>query len=75
MDDPAHLPSEIRSWIHIHITKPIAGFEHKKRSDGHYYDYEEQVRATRYQVELVALSYYARGKSYEEIVCRLEWFT
>lgn len=75
MDDPNCLPSEIRAWIYRHIRKPISGFEHKRKPDGEFYDYEEQVRATRYQIELVALSYYSRGKSEHEIICRLEWFT
>lgn len=75
MDDPSSLPHEIRAWIHLHITKPIAGFEHKKKPDGGYYNRDEQIRATRYQVELVALSYYSRGKSEDEIICRLAWFT
>lgn len=75
MDDPSYLPREIRAWIYLNIRKPIAGFEHKRKPDGDFYDHEEQIRATRYQVELVALSYLSRGKSEEEIICKLEWFT
>ncbi len=75
MDDPTLLPTTVRVWIFKNINKPIAGFEHKTKPDGDYYDHDEQLKATRYQVELIALSYHSRGKSAEEILCRLEWFT
>ena len=75
MDDPTLLPNNVRVWILRNITTPITGFEHKTKPDGRYYNYDEQIRATRYQVELIALSYLARGKSCDEILGKLEWFT
>lgn len=74
MDASAHIPSEISRWIEHNITHPIKGFEQKKRANGTEYDHEEQIKATRYQVKLIAYSYLQRGKSPQEILSRLEWF-
>lgn len=74
MDASAHLPQEISRWIEHNITRPIRGFEQKKRANGLEYNHEEQIKATRYQVKLVAYSYLKRGKSPQEVLSRLEWF-
>lgn len=74
MDASAHLPQEISHWIEKNITRPIRGFEHKKRANGREYNHEEQIKATRYQIKLVASSYLQRGKTPQEILLRLEWF-
>lgn len=74
MEDTALLPSELRYWIQLHINQPIAGFEHKKKANGCCYSREEQIKATRHQVILIALSYLQQGKSTEEILVRLQWF-
>jgi hypothetical protein len=74
MEDTALLPSELHYWIQLHITQPIAGFEHKRKANGICYSREEQVKATRHQVILIALSYLKQGKSQDEIVTRLQWF-
>ncbi len=75
MDDPVHLPHKINAWIYLNIKKPIAGFEHKKNLQGEEIGLEDQIKATHYQIELVALSYLSHGKSEEEILRRLRWFT
>lgn len=74
MDASAHIPHEISIWIEEHITHPICGFEQKKRANGSEYNHEEQMKATRYQLKLIAYSYIKRGKSYDEVLSRLEWF-
>ena len=74
MEVPAQLPQELSSWIERNIKKPICGFEHKKKANGTEYCFEEQVKATRYQLKLIAYSYLQRGKSAEEVLLRLQWF-
>jgi len=54
MDASAHIPHDISRWIEENITRPIQGFEHKKRANGTEYDPGEQLKATRYQVRLIA---------------------
>ncbi len=74
MDASTQIPHEISSWIDQHISRPIRGFEHKKKADGNIYSHQEQLLATRYQLRLIAQSYVQRGKSPHEIVMRLKWF-
>jgi hypothetical protein len=74
MDASAHIPHEISHWIEEHITRPIQGFEQKKKANGREYSSEEQLLATRHQLRLIADSYMKRGKSEAEILSRLKWF-
>ncbi len=75
MDDPALLPQEIHLWIEHHITKPISGFEHKKRPNGRCYSYSEQLHATRYQMRLIACYYLRQGHSISKIIEKLAFFS
>jgi hypothetical protein len=74
MDASANIPHEISIWIDQHISRPIRGFEHKKKANGSMYSRNEQLLATRYQLRLIAQSYMKRGVSPHEIVMRLKWF-
>jgi uncharacterized protein (DUF2344 family) len=74
MDQSYPLPSNLSHWIESHIQKPITGFEHKKNADGKYYSSSEQLKATHYQLNVIAKNYLDRGKSAHEIIKRLEWF-
>ncbi len=75
MDASANIPHEISIWIDQHISRPIRGFEHKKKANGTEYSHHEQLIATRHQLRLIAHSYIQRGVSPHEIVMRLKWFT
>jgi len=74
MTASAQIPPEISLWINQYITRPIQGFEHKKKASGSTYSYEAQLLATRYQLRLIAQSYLKRGRSSHEIILRLKWF-
>lgn len=74
MEVSAHLPSEVSLWIEKNINKPICGFEHKKRENGAEFSLDEQIKATRQQVRLIAYSYLQRGKLPEEILLKLHTF-
>lgn len=74
MDASAHLPHEILLWIEKNITRPINGFEQKKRANGIPYNHKEQMKATHYQIKLIAYSYLKRGKSSVEVLSCLQSF-
>jgi hypothetical protein len=74
MDASAQIPPDLSRWIDQHISRPIRGFEHKKKANGNEYSFSEQILATRHQVRLIAYSYLKCGKSEEEIRTRLKWF-
>lgn len=74
MDDSSNLPKDIQDWIAHNITRPIKGFEHKKKGNGTFCNYDEQIKATHEQVSIIALCYLNQGKSTEEVLNRLNWF-
>ena len=74
MEQSFYVPPDLCQWIEHHIQKPIAGFEHKKKANGQYYSYEEQLKATKYQLTLIASTYLQSGKTSPEVVQRLQWF-
>jgi len=74
MDASAQIPHEIALWIDQHISRPIRGFEHKRKANGRMYSHNEQLIATRHQLRLIAHSYVQRGVSPHEIVTKLKWF-
>ena len=55
------------TWIAEHIHRPIKGFEHKRNSDGTFFNKRQQILATRVQILAIVSYFLARGKSAEEI--------
>lgn len=73
-DTPIYLPKNLLLWIMDNITCPIAGFEHKRKGNGEYFSYDQQLKETYYQVMLIATYYYKKGASTQRIISILDYF-
>ncbi len=68
------IENDFGTWMKENILRPIQGFEHMKNADGTYYTYDQQMRATYWQMFAIIRHFLKRGKSYDEIISILTLF-